>query len=161
IKTAVNVQLNGTATDPDNAAPSANQVLSYQWTQVDEFGIPVSPDNDLLVTLSNPNSATPTFTSPADPGTLHFKVAVSDGFDTTIGNVTVNVVGSSAPIANAGPDQTPGRGRLVTLDGSGSSDPDGDAISYQWTQVDGSGNPLAVDDPLHVALSDATAQKPT
>ena len=30
IKTNVSVQLNGTATDPDNAAPSASHVLTYR-----------------------------------------------------------------------------------------------------------------------------------
>ena len=43
------------------------------------------------------------------------------------------------------------KNRIVTLDGSGSSDPDGDPLSYAWTQVSG---------PT-VALSDATAAQPT
>ncbi len=111
--------------------------------------------------LSNPAIANPTFTSPADPTTLHFKVAVNDGYLTTVGTVTVNVVGSEAPVANAGPNQSVGRGQLVTLDGSASSDPDNDSITYAWTQVDGAGDPLDSGDPLYVSLSSATAQKPT
>ncbi|MBI1956722.1 MAG: hypothetical protein HYS38_10040 [Acidobacteria bacterium] len=46
------------------------------------------------------------------------------------------------PVANAGPDQTVecagASGASVTLNGSGSSDPDGDTLSYVWK--DGSGN---------------------
>jgi hypothetical protein len=42
-----------------------------------------------------------------------------------------------APVANAGLDRTvecaSPTGTIATLDGSGSSDPDGDALSYQWT----------------------------
>src|SRR5262249_6421141 len=82
------------------------------------------------------------------------------GYDTTIGNVTVHVVGSGAPVANAGQDQTPGRGKLVTLDGSGSTDPDNDTISYAWTQVDAFGNPLDAGDPLPLTLPNPTARKP-
>ncbi len=37
-----------------------------------------------------------------------------------------------APSADAGPDQTVSPGATVTLDGSGSSDSDGDALSYAW-----------------------------
>ncbi len=41
------------------------------------------------------------------------------------------------PVAHAGPDQTVGcgspTGTLVTLNGSGSSDPDGDALTFSWT----------------------------
>jgi hypothetical protein len=61
---------------------------------------------------------------------------------------------NSAPIANAGADQTIPTGSTVVLDGSGSSDPDGDPLTYSWnltTRPEGS----------QAVLSDATAVKPT
>ena len=44
---------------------------------------------------------------------------------------------NTPPVANAGPDQTSGvlKGDVVILNGSASSDPDGDSLSYQWTLV--------------------------
>ena len=42
------------------------------------------------------------------------------------------------PTANAGSNQSVNYSASVTLDGSGSSDPDGSIASYQWTQTQGS-----------------------
>ena len=36
------------------------------------------------------------------------------------------------PIANTGPDQRVNEGDLVTLNGSGSFDPDGEIVTYAW-----------------------------
>jgi hypothetical protein len=41
------------------------------------------------------------------------------------------------PTANAGPDQTTDEGRLITLNGSNSTDPDDGIASYQWVQTGG------------------------
>lgn len=41
--------------------------------------------------------------------------------------------GNSAPVANAGPDQTVTTGALVHLDGSASSDVDGNPLTFAWS----------------------------
>ncbi len=55
------------------------------------------------------------------------------------------------PVAHAGSDQTVNEGSAVTLDGSGSSDPDDGIASYFWEQTAGTA----------VTLSDTAAIKPT
>jgi archaellum component FlaC len=52
-------------------------------------------------------------------------------------------VGSSPPIADAGPNQLGISAGTVTLNGSGSYDPLGLALTYQWTQISGQNVTLA------------------
>ena len=49
-------------------------------------------------------------------------------FDFTFTTSTSNTI----PVADAGPDQTVARGSTVNLDGSASSDGDGDSLSFSW-----------------------------
>jgi hypothetical protein len=46
---------------------------------------------------------------------------------------------NQAPTANAGPDQSVTGGATVNLNGAGSSDPDGDTLTFTWTQTGGTG----------------------
>lgn len=46
-------------------------------------------------------------------------------------------VGSSPPIADAGPNQYNVNAGLITLDGSGSYDPLGETLTYSWVQISG------------------------
>jgi LmbE family N-acetylglucosaminyl deacetylase len=61
------------------------------------------------------------------------------------------VTQAQMPVANAGGTQNVSTGASVTLDGSGSVDPAGYSLSYQWTQTGGTS----------VTLSTATAVRPT
>src|SRR2546428_2150250 len=46
-----------------------------------------------------------------------------------------NTAPNTAPVANAGPDQTVVVGHTVTLDGSPSTDVDGDGLTFRWSSV--------------------------
>jgi hypothetical protein len=45
--------------------------------------------------------------------------------------------GNDPPVADPGPDQMNAPAGLITLDGSASYDPDGDEITFNWTQIAG------------------------
>jgi len=127
VNEGISVTLDGSnSSDPDDG------ISSYQWTQLG--GTPV--------TLSNTTVFRPSFTAPnvgPNGASLTFQLRVTDNnglqsTDSCIVNVTwVNL----SPTADAGPNQTVAEGDTVTLDGSGSSDPDDTIASYQWTQLGG------------------------
>ena len=130
VEEGVIVKLNGLQSRDPNGDP-----LSFLWTQV---GGP-------LVALSNHASAIVTFTAPhvSAPSMLTFELVVSAGgpiSSPAFVNVTVNPIPAPAnrpPTANAGADQAVNPGATVVLDGSASSDPDGDQISFSWRQTAG------------------------
>lgn len=51
-----------------------------------------------------------------------------------------------APVASAGPDQAVNHRTAFTLDASGSSDPDGDPLTYHWREVSGPAAVIRDDD---------------
>jgi hypothetical protein len=61
------------------------------------------------------------------------QLIVTDGkVDSAPDTVTISTF-NSAPVAEAGPNLTAAVGDTVSLDGSGSSDADGDALAFRWS----------------------------
>ena len=85
--------------------------------------------------LNGETGVNPTFTADKD-GIYIIQLIVTSGGKTDIDSVTVTAAtANSAPVASAGLDQNVLAGSTVTLDGSASSDADGDALSYSWASV--------------------------
>ena len=87
-----------------------------------------------LAVLSDPHAVKPTFRVDR-PGSYTLRLVVNDGnADSVADSVTISTR-NSKPVANAGANQTTLVGQTVTLDGSKSSDVDGDALTYRWSFV--------------------------
>lgn len=120
----------GSVTLDASASSDIDQdALTYSWTQT--AGTPV--------TLSHGDTATASFTAGNTAETLTFKVTVRDatGF-TSEDDVAVTVVPRKAPVANAGADINVEGASKVTLDASGTTNPENDSLTYVWTQTGGS-----------------------
>jgi hypothetical protein len=94
------------------------------------------------ITLNNNTLQKPTFTAPeVNVNTIYtFTLVVNDGTDNSDpSTVKITVLQiNKRPVANAGSDKSWNEGlSSISLDGSLSSDADGDVISYKWTSLDG------------------------
>ena len=116
--------------DGSGSSDADGSIASYTWT-----GTPDPADTE-----------SPTVT--LGPGTHTFFLTVTDDRGAAGAPASVTVFVNQSPVANAGPDQDlnlplympakgvgPGSTVLVTLDGSGSLDPDGSIAAYTWTGV--------------------------
>ncbi len=131
------VTLDGSASsDPDG------QSLSFGWTVA---SLPAGS----AAMLSDRAAVRPTFT-PDREGSYVFRLIVNDGAAASAPSTVTIATRNSAPVARAGADLSAAVGARVRLDGSGSTDVDGDALTYAWTliaQPAGSGAALLEADP--------------
>ncbi len=119
------VLLDGSSSfDPDGAE------ISYAWS----IASASTPDG---ISLSSIESATPSAIINAQ-GDYVLQLIVNDGQDDSVADQVQVSVGNVAPVANAGNDQPVHVGSEITLDGSASTDADGDALTYRWSIVEAS-----------------------
>jgi len=137
------VTLDGTASSDAN-----NDSLTYKWT------LQSKPSNS-SATLSSLTSAKPTFKADL-AGTYVATLVVSDGkanSDVAVVSVLASVA-NSLPVAKAGANQNVVVGTSVTLDGTASTDANGDSLTYKWSLLYKPTGSLA-------SLASASSSKPT
>src|SRR5690606_29835367 len=112
--------------------------LAFDW-------VLVAPGGSTAL-LDNGGTAQPSFT-PDIAGTYTASLIVSDGITSSAAD-DVTIAVTHRPVADAGPDQTVTLGDLVTLDGTGPSDGDGDALTYGWSMTGPDGSGVVLSNPL-------------
>src|SRR5690349_1518800 len=141
VKVGTSVRLNGSgSTDTDG------DTLTYAWTIL-------SKPAGSAAALSNAAAITPKFTADVD-GDYIVALTVNDNHGNTSTDTVKISTTQTAPIADAGPNQKAAPGTVVQLNGSNSSDPDGNVLNFAWsflTKPAGS----------NAALSDVSASNPS
>jgi hypothetical protein len=125
--------LNGSKSE---ASTAGRTITEYQW-----YENAANPQLNLIkkVALLPYASGVTQAVWPVTPGTYRFTLIVIDsgGIYSSPNNndevqITVSAL-NSAPTASAGLNRVVKRGNLVTLNGSGSSDPENNTLTYSWT----------------------------
>ncbi|NOZ85892.1 MAG: hypothetical protein GXP49_06450 [Deltaproteobacteria bacterium] len=132
-------QLNGAGSyDPDG------DTLTYSWSfsRVPDGSGLTDPD------MGGRTTAGAYFT-PDKEGDFVVRLTVSDGIDTDSDEVTIKAVPAGTnnpPVADAGMNRTVDKNKEVQLDGTGSIDPDGDTLTYNWSITQKPDGSLAAND---------------
>ncbi len=113
-------QLDGAGSSDPEAAP-----LSYRWSFI-------SRPSGSAALLSATNIVNPIFVADV-PGTYVVQLIVNDGVLNSVADTVVVTTLNTVPVANAGPDQNVTTGATVVLDGTASSDADGNALFHVWS----------------------------
>lgn len=122
-----NVPLSALVTlDGSKSTDADGDALTYRWTLVKPDG--TAGDLDAA------NAVNPRFTA-RDQGVYVATLVVNDGHaDSAPATVRITATsGNRAPVGNAGAAQSVKTGDVVKLDGSLSTDADGDSLTYAWT----------------------------
>jgi hypothetical protein len=110
----------GASSDPDG------DPLSFEWSFVSR------PDGSGAV-LQGAGTQQPSFMIDLEGQYVLELRACDPSVCSAPDAVVVSAAGNSVPVANAGAPQTVRTGATVNLDGNGSSDADGDPLSFEWS----------------------------
>ncbi len=114
------------------SSDSDGVIVNVAWAQVSGPAVELSVNPDGTAGFAAPVLGV------GESAVLVFELTVTDDDGLSASDtVAVTVLENSAPVADAGVDQSVTSRTLVSLDGTGSFDPDGQIAKYQWTQVSG------------------------
>ena len=134
--------------DGSGSRDADNDTLTYLWQMT-------AKPTGSAAALTSTTSASPQFNADL-AGTYTITLVVNDGKEKSPVSSTMVVasVTNSAPVANAGVNQNVPIGKVVTLDGTASTDANYDTLSYKWTMLGKPSGSTAV-------LSSTTSPNPT
>jgi hypothetical protein len=135
------VHLNGSGSGDVDGDP-----ITYLW------GFISKPMNSAAMIMSG-QSVMASFVADL-PGTYVVQLVVNDGKVSSPASVVTITTANTPPVANAGPAQVVSIGAFVQLNGSGSTDVDGNPLTYKWSLITLPPNSKAV-------LSNASIVNPT
>ena len=118
--------------DGSGSSDSDGTITIYSWQ--------AQYNPAFTISITNSQTVNPTFIAPTGPATVVILLVVFDNQNMMSANdaVTITVLPPPLPpVADAGPPQTVRYGDTVTLDGRGSTDPNGDQITYSWAHTSG------------------------
>jgi len=116
------VTLNGA-----NSSDVDGNLLNFSWSII-------SKPAGSFATLSAATTVNPRFEVDVS-GNYVAQLIVNDGVADSAADTVAISTSNSAPVANAGSDQSPLFGDTVNLDGSDSSDVDGDLLNFRWSII--------------------------
>jgi photosystem II stability/assembly factor-like uncharacterized protein len=139
------VRLDASRSSPGSGTDA--EIVSYRWTIVNK---PAGSDAEMSYNYAYSFG----YFTPDSLGTYRVLLSIKDNYE--VGDtdyVYVTAVDGGVPLADAGEDQEVDVGAPAILDGSGSTDLDGDPLTYSWSSLGPTRMTIMDPDTVHAAFT--------